>query len=74
MLKLKIFNLSPLTHIIHNQAGTMMVYPNSSRLEMTRARPDGASICDGKPLAMAGLDMREMLIYFMQISLDHFTT
>lgn len=52
----------------------MMVYPNSSRLEMTRARPDGASICDGKPLAMAGLDMREMLIYFMQISLDHFTT
>lgn len=39
---------------------------------MRRAGPDGACICDSKPLAMAGPDVREILIYFMQISLGPF--
>lgn len=43
-------------------------------LEMRRTGPDGACICDSKPLAVAGPDVREILIYFMQIPLGHFTT
>lgn len=41
---------------------------------MRRTGPDGVCICDSKPLAAAGPDVREILIYFMQISLGHFTT
>lgn len=51
-----------------------MVHLNSTGLEMTKEWTDGACICGGKPLAMAGLDMRGILIYFMQIFLDRFTT
>lgn len=68
MLTDKMSNLSDPTNIAHIQAGTLMVYVNSSRVEVMRARPDGASICDTKPLATAWLDMRGTLIFHANIS------
>lgn len=68
MLTDKMSNLRNPTNIAHTRAETLMAYVNSSRVEVMRARPDGASICDTKPLATAGLDMRGTLIFHANIS------
>ena len=61
--------------IIKSQALTAMACHNIYRIRGEESRGQ-MELASGtvKPLAAAGLDVREILIYFMQISLCHFTS